>query len=81
LPPYRKANYVTVAKTHIPFGKFIKELKYLGMTEKNQNYVHKEVKSRLNPGNVFYYSLKNYFPHLIKNVNFKNKNLPVFEWA
>jgi hypothetical protein len=44
--------------------------KYLGMTVTNQNYIHEEIKRRLNLGNACYHSAKNLvFSHfLLKKV-------------
>jgi hypothetical protein len=33
--------------------------KYLGSTLTNQNDIHDEIKSRLNSGNAYYYSVQN----------------------
>jgi hypothetical protein len=50
------------------------KFKHVGMTVTNQNYIHEEIKSRLNLGNVCYHSVLNFFfsSHLIsKSLNIK----------
>jgi hypothetical protein len=38
----------------------VAKFKYLGMMLTNQNDIHDEIKSRLNSGNAFYYSVQNH---------------------
>jgi hypothetical protein len=47
--------------------------KYLGTTTTNQNFIHEEIKSRLNSGNGCHYSVQNLLssPLLSKNVKIK----------
>jgi hypothetical protein len=49
----------------------VEQLKYLGTTLTNQNYIQEEVKSRLKLGNACYYSIQNLLSSrlLSKNLN------------
>jgi hypothetical protein len=39
----------------------VEKLKYLGMTVKNKNYMHKEITGRLNVGSPSYHSFNHLF--------------------
>jgi hypothetical protein len=44
----------------------VAKFKYLGMTLTNKNNIHDEIKSKLNSGNAYYYSVQNLLSsHLI----------------
>ena len=51
----------------------MEELKYLGATLTNQNYIQEEIKSRLKSGNAYYHSVQNLLSSslLPKNVKIK----------
>jgi hypothetical protein len=52
--------------------------KYLGMTVTNQNFIHKEIKSRLNSGNACYHSVQSLVCHLSKNLKIKIHKTIIF---
>jgi hypothetical protein len=47
--------------------------KYLGKTLTNQNDIHNEIKSRLNSGNAYYYSVRNLLSSCLISKNLKIK--------
>ena len=51
----------------------VEEFKYLGTTLTNKNYIHEEIKSRLNLGNACYFSVQNilFSSLLSKNLQIK----------
>jgi hypothetical protein len=49
------------------------KFKYLGMTLTNQNDIHNEIKSRLNSGNAYYYSVQNLLSSCLTSKNLKIK--------
>jgi len=59
------------------------KFRYLGMTVTNENFIHKEIKSRLNFGNAYCHLVQNILTshHLPKNLEIKTYRtivLPVF---
>ena len=51
----------------------VEDFKYLGRTLTNQNFIQKEIKSRLKSGNVRYHSVQNILPSSLLSKNIKIK--------
>jgi uncharacterized membrane protein len=51
----------------------VTKTKYLGRTPTNQNYIHDEIKSRLNSRNACYYSVQNLSSSRLISKNLKIK--------
>jgi hypothetical protein len=51
----------------------VEHFKYLGITLKNKNYIHKKIKNRLNPKNTCHHLVQNLLPFglLFKNIKIK----------
>jgi hypothetical protein len=51
----------------------LEDIKYLGTTLKNQNFIQEENKSRLKSGNAYYHSVQNLPSFSLLSKNFKIK--------
>jgi hypothetical protein len=51
------------------------KFKYFGKTVMNPNYIHKEIKNRLNSGNACYHSVQNDLPSYLISKNLKYENV------
>jgi hypothetical protein len=51
----------------------VTKFSYLGTTLTDQNFIHKEIKSRFNLGNACYYSLQNLLSSHFLSINLKIK--------
>jgi hypothetical protein len=55
------------------FLKSFEQLRYLGTLLTNQDFIHENIKSTLNWGNVSYHSMKNLLSSSLLSKNTKNK--------
>jgi hypothetical protein len=53
---YRQNHYIKMANSCFDY---VAKFKYLGTTVTDQNFIHEEIKSRLNSGNAYYNSVQN----------------------
>jgi len=51
----------------------VEQFKYLGTNLTNQNYIQKEIKSKLKPENVCYHSVENLLSSILLPKNINNK--------
>jgi hypothetical protein len=65
-------HYIKVANK---FLESVVKVRYLGTTKTNQNFIHKEIKSRLNSENACYHAVQKLLPSHLLSKNIKIKNI------